>query len=217
MNRVKDLDLQERYSWQGVLSLLLTLCGEAADLSFDLRALGQGTLPTLEIRLDRPEELEEPGTEVRDGARLETWSRGTVVLAAEIPGWVLPEGPVWIMRESGAAAVTYRAFRETVRLLSGLKAAGLPARFSWSSIPLAPICDDPAVLARRERAAWLWGAVHTVWLRCEEEERLKAALRTVEQCGQLRAQNMTTANTWIAGRVDETALLAGLRGEFSIF
>lgn len=209
MSTVKDLDFENRNSWQGALQLLFALCGEAADLSFDCRVLGDRKLPTLEIRLDNPAELEEPCVLTQGETSVERWKYGTVVLSDRKPE-VLPDGPVWLLRKSGAAAITYRAFREAVRVLSEF---GLPAEFSWSSLPLVPACDDLSITARRERDSYAYGAVHTLWLRYPEEERLKSALRAMEGCGQLRVQNMATANTWIVGRVDEAKLLSGLRNE----
>jgi len=205
---VKDLDMENRYSWQGVLEMLMALCGEAADLSFDYRVLGEKKLPSLEIRLDRPAELREPQSAVEEGIDRETWNFGTVVLTDRIPE-DLPDGPVWLLRRSGAAAVAYRAFRETVKVLNRL---GLPAEFSWSSIPLAPICDDLSITARRERICCSQGAIHTIWVRCPEDEQLKKALRSSKECGQLMVQNMSTANTWIAGGVDEDLLSREIYG-----
>ena len=207
MNHVTDLDLENRSSWQGALDMVFALCGEAADLSFDCRMLGEDKTPTVEIRLDNPAELALPRTAEADGATVETWKYGTVVLAEERPA-KLPEGPVFLLRRGGAAAVTYRAFKETVRVLMEL---GIPAEFSWSSIPLAPLCDDLSVTLRRERDSWQYGAVHTLWVRCAEDEPLRAAMRRMGPCGQLRAQNMATANTWVIGSVEQEKLLDGLK------
>ena len=58
---IKDLDVENRRSWQGALDMIFTLCGEAADLSFDCRMLGsRNKLPTVEFRLDAPAELTLP-------------------------------------------------------------------------------------------------------------------------------------------------------------
>ena len=208
MSLVKDLDFENRSSWQGALTMLYSLCGESADLSFDCRMLGGRNLPTLEIRLDNPAELEEPSAVTEKETRVETWKYGTVVLSDKKPEDV-PAGPVWLLRNTGGAAVTYRAFRETVRVLRELD---LPAEFSWSSLPLVPICDNLQITARRELDSYACGAIHTLWLRCPEEDRLKRAMRAMGKCGQLRVQNMATANTWIIGKTDEAKLLEGLWG-----
>ncbi len=207
MNKVIDLDFENRNSWQGALNMLFSLCGESADLSFDYRLLGGLRLPTLEVRLDNPAELEQPLTAAWGDACVETWKYGSVVLADRKPE-ELPEGQVWLLRNTGAAAVTYRAFRETVRVL---KALGLPAEFSWSSLPLVPACDDLTITARRELDSYAYGAIHTLWLRCPAEDWLKGALRAMGKCGQLRVQNMSTANTWIIGVTDGAKLEDGLR------
>jgi len=207
VSTIKDLDFHNRFSWQSVLDMLVALCAESADLSFDSRIIGDEKLPTLEMRLDRPEDLEEPASMTQGHACVEMWTRGTVVLAdGDLPD-KLPCGPVWALRKGGPAAVSYRVFRETVRILAELKANRLPALFSWSSIPLTPICDDLSVLSRRERASYAYGAVHTVWLRCPQDAVLKNALRSMDRCGQLRVQNMATANTWIVGELDDELLM----------
>lgn len=207
MNRVTDLDMENRRSWQGALDMIFALCGEAADLSFDCRMLGEDKTPTVEIRLDCPAELSLPQTLETEDMTVETWKYGTVVLAEEPPA-KLPEGTVFVLRRGGAAAVTYRAFKETVRVLTEL---GVPTEFSWSSIPLAPLCDDLSVTLKREQDSYQYGAVHTLWVRCAEDEPLREAMKGMGPCGQLRAQNMATANTWIAGSVDQNRLLEGLK------
>lgn len=196
-----DLDFENRRSWQGALNMLSVLCGESADLSFSLRSAGEQKLPAVEIRLDKPDELEIPDAEEHNGTTVEKWKFGTVILADKKP-FDLPDGEVFILRKNGAAAITYRAFRETVRVLNLLP---FKAEFSWSSLPLASACDDLSVTLRRERNIYAHGAVHTIWLRCPDDENLKAAMRSIDSCGQLRVQNMTTANTWITGSIDETA------------
>lgn len=207
MKYVKDLDVENRNSWQGALDMIFALCAEAADLSFDCRMLGGRKTPTAEFRLDAPAELALPvATETADGT-LEAWKYGTVLLTDRQPA-ELPEGsPLFLLRPNGAAAVTYRAFKEVVRVLTEL---GIPAEFSWSSIPLAPLCDDPAVTREREEQSYAYGAVHTVWARCPSDGAVKEAMGAVGACGELRVQNMATANTWITGAVEEEKLLRGL-------
>ena len=207
MKHVIDLDLENHSSWQGALDMILTLCGEAADLSFDCRMLGGRKTPTAEFRLDAPAELTLPAVTQQGGAQVETWKYGTVVLADEKPEQLPEATAVFLLRPNGAAAVTYRAFKEAVRVLTEL---GVPAEFSWTSVPLAPLCDDPELLARREQDSYALGAVHTLWVRCPEDETLCAAMRAMAPCGELRVQNMATANTWVLGKVDADALLKGL-------
>lgn len=206
MNCVIDLDLENRWSWQGALDMVFALCNRAADLSFDCRMLGGKKTPVVEFRLDAPAELTLPQVTEQAHASVETWTNGTVVLTNQMPSQ-LPEGTVYLLRPNGAAAVTYRAFKEAVRVLTQL---GIPAEFSWSSIPLAPLCDDIALLFQREQACYTLGAVHTLWLHCQEDALVQTAMRSMLSCGQLRVQNMTTANTWIVGKTDEQALLQSL-------
>lgn len=207
MNTLTDLDFHSRRSWQGALDLIFALCGRAADLSFDMRTLGSCRLPTGEFRLDQPEKLRLPEITAWTGASAERWENGTVLLADTWPETV-PDGDVWVLRRTGAAAVTYRAFRETVRVLA---AVGLPSEFAWSSIPLAPVCDDASVTERAETLCYRCGAIHTLWLRCPSDEKVRTALGSLSGCGQLRVQNMATANTWISGRLDEERLKRELR------
>ena len=205
---VRDLDINNRSSWQGALDMLLALCGEAADLSFDCRDLGGWKLPSVEIRLDKPEELQLPETEqLPDGSAVERWCFGTVVLADAIPE-ELPADAAWLLRSDGAASVTYRAFKEAVRVLQAVE---LPAEFAWSSIPLAPLCQDAAVMAEKEQACYGLGAVHTLWVRSDDDEVVKAAVKKAGACGQIRMQNMATANTWVGGELREEDLLAKLK------
>jgi hypothetical protein len=206
MNQFVDIDMENRNAWQGALVMLLGLCGEAADLSFDSRSVDGWKLPTLELRFDAPAELQLPQVTAMPWGTAEHWDRGTVLLAESKPE-ALPEGPVWLLKKNGAAAVIYRAFREAVRVLQEV---GLPAEFAWSSLPLAPLCDDETRMGEKEKACWALGAIHTLWLRCEQDEVLQEALRKAGSCGQLQAQNMTTANTWILGQVEEELLLKAL-------
>lgn len=202
---VHDLDLREHFSWQHVLDMIFHLCGEAADLSFDSRSLGTRQIATAEFRLDAPAAVKLPEISKADGAEVHVWSHGTVVLTDSVIPKDLPGKEAWLLRRNGAGAVTYRAFLESVRVLERL---GLPAEFSWSSVPLAPICADGAKLAAKEQAAWSLGAIHTVWLRNGSDEAVCQRLRAIPVCGELRVQNMQTANTWIAGRTDAQALEA---------
>lgn len=205
MMHIKDLDVENRRSWQGALGMIFTLCGEAADLSFDCRMLGsRNKLPTVEFRLDAPAELTLPHVASTADGTVEVWKYGTVILTDHIPAQVPEATTVFLLRPDGAAAVTYRAFKESVRVLTELK---LPAEFSWSSIFLAPLCDDLSLTLAREAAAYAYGAMHTIWLRSSDDEAVKAAMTAMNRCGELRVQNMATANTWVSGSVDEAELL----------
>ncbi len=207
MKYVRDLDVENRSSWQGALDMIFALCGEAADLSFDCRMLGGRKTPTAEFRLDDPAELELPRVEKTADGAVETWKYGTVMLVEHPPVQVPDAEKVFLLRPDGAAAVTYRAFKEAVRVLTDLK---LPAEFSWTSIPLAPLCDDLSLTLAREAAAYAFGALHTIWLRSPDDGAVKTAMADVQHCGELRVQNMATANTWIAGGVNEEEMLKAL-------
>ena len=199
---VKDLDFENHWSWKGVLDMLNVLAKDAADLSFAYRDLGGWKLPTIEIRLDKPEELDLPNTIEANFTEEDLWDEGCVILSDEAPE--IPEdGNVWYMRKNGAAAVAYHAFKEAVRVYRDF---GGQVEFVWSSIPLAPVCNDVHLTEGREQAAREIGAVHTLWVHEESDETVKARLREQPSCGELRIQNMTTANTWIRGKTDEDRL-----------
>lgn len=202
MNTVKDLDLTQPYGWQSVLEMLMALCNQAGDMNFASFVLNDWKLPTAEFRLDNPAALTLPSCETVDGALVETWSAGTVVLADALPQ-SLPEGTVWLLHKNGAGAVIYKAFKES---LAVQKALGVDAAFSWSSMPLAPLADDAAVVDARIQACHQLGAIHTLWVRCSSDETLQQAMKQVPPCGQLQVQNMATANTWIAGKQDKDSL-----------
>ena len=86
---IKDLDVENRRSWQGALDMIFTLCGEAADLSFDCRMLGsRNKLPTVEFRLDAPAELTLPHVASTADGTVEVWKYGTVILTDHIPAQV---------------------------------------------------------------------------------------------------------------------------------
>ena len=182
MMHIKDLDVENRRSWQGALDMIFTLCGEAADLSFDCRMLGsRNKLPTVEFRLDAPAELTLPHVASTADGTVEVWKYGTVILTDHIPAQ-MPE----------------RSEETELKL---------PAEFSWSSIFLASLCDDLSLTLAREAAAYAYGAMHTIWLRSSDDEAVKAAMTAMNRCGELRVQNMATANTWVSGSVDEAELL----------
>ena len=203
----KDLDINNRASWQGVLEMLTALCGGAADLSYAYRDTGGFKLPVIEIRLDRPEEMDLPSV-IEGEVRRDYWDRGTVLTAETLPDLSAEDGDVWALRENGTAVVAYHAFIEAIRVFRELD---LDTQFVWSQIPLAPACDDVRITKSRERVMFSLGAVHTVWVREDSDERIKEKIREMKDCGELRVQNMATANTWIAGRTDEKAVLGFLQ------
>ena len=199
---VKDMDFENHWSWQGVLDMLNVLAKDAADLSFAYREIGGWKLPTIEVRLDKPEELELPNTIEANYTEEDLWDEGSVIQADEIPD-VPDDGNVWYMRKNGAAAVAYHAFKEALRVYGEL---GGQVEFVWSSIPLSPICDDARLTEARELACFEYGAIHTVWVHEDSDETLKSRMKEQAPCGELRVQNMTTANTWIKGQTCEDRL-----------
>ena len=203
----RDLDFSGHASWQGVLDMLSALCGGAADLSYAYRDADGFKIPVIEIRLDRPEELDLPSV-IEGDVRKDYWDRGTVFVAEELPDISGEEGNVWMMRENGTAAVAYHAFVETVRVY---RETGLAVQFVWSQIPLAPACDDAEITRSRERMMFEKGAVHTVWVREASDDIIKEKILEMKDCGEIRVQNMATANTWIAGSTDEKAVMDFIR------
>lgn len=193
--------------WQKTLDMIQSLCDGQADLGYDYRDAGGWKLPCVDFRLDAPAELLPPVSREEDGACVDLWQHGAVVLGMSVPAQLQAE-TVWLLPPNGASAVIYRAFRRSVALLRQL---GLPVEFSWSSVPLAPQCDDLSLLLRREEEFWQLGSVHTVWLRCEDPENLKDILRTLPPSGQVRVQEMRSANTWVQGILQEAELVEKLK------
>ena len=186
MMHIKDLDVENRRSWQGALDMIFTLLiiiSGVRMVSFDCRMLGsRNKLPTVEFRLDAPAELTLPHVASTADGTEEVWKYGTVILTDHIPAQVPEATTVFLLRPDGAAAVTYRAFKESVRVLTELK---LPAEFSWSSIFLAPLCDDLSLTLAREAAAYAYGAMHTIWLRSSDEPLRRAASAEYGNCQHL--------------------------------
>ena len=202
-----DLDFTNKNAWQSALSMIRTLCGGSADLSFDGRDFGGWQLPTAEFRLDRPEELYLPQVQQQDGYTVETWPNGTVVLAEKAPEISGLKEPVWILHRCGAAAITYAAFKECIRVFRSLE---IPPQLVWSSIPLAPMASDLQLTQQKMQACYAIGAVHTIWVR-SEDALICAALKRLAPCGQVQVQNMATANTWLSGKRKDARLLDHLR------
>lgn len=207
MRIVKDMDFENSWSWQGVLDMVMVLTDRASDQSFAYREMGGWKLPSVEFRLDHPEELSYPQIERTDHTEKDKWSRGTVILSDEIPE-VPAEGNVWYMRRNGAAAIAYRAFRETVR---AYRALGGKIEFVWSSIPLSPVAGDIRLTEKREQALYSKGAIHTVWIHEESDDMVTDRMKRLPPCGEFRVQNMTTANTWIIGNTDDEGLIEYLK------
>lgn len=201
------IDQNGKTSWQGTLDMIYLLCNEKADLSYDYRDLNGWKLPCVDFRLDAPSEIVLPASNAESGDPVEVWETCSVVL-----GEVLPEGlsasTVFLMRANSAAASVYRAFKMT---LSMLRELSLPAEFLWSSVVLAPLCTNLDLLLDREKKCWELGSIHTIWLRCEQDDLVKAAMEKVISFGELRVQNMTTANTWIAGRNEDSRLMEAIK------
>ena len=202
-----DLDFTNKNAWQSTLAMIKTLCGDSADLSFDGRDFGGWQLPTAEFRLDKPEELYLPETVECDGYTVEKWERGTVILAEKAPDTEGLSEPVWLLNRLGAAAVTYEAFKECIRVY---RALNITPELVWSSIPLAPMSVNLERTRAKMQACYSIGAVHTIWVRAEDEA-IKAALSVLKDCGQIQVQNMVTANTWLTGKKNNALLLEKLR------
>lgn len=211
MGAIIDLDLTERYSWKQVLDMIFDLCGEAADLSFDHCMIEGRRMVTMEIRLDAPAELSLPQVVEDEDFIAEKWARGTVVFADAMPKNLPSDEKVWLMKKNGAGAVNYRCFKDMVGVMTAFE---IPCEFAWSSYPTAPLCDDTAKLNAREKASYVCGAVHTLWAH-GSDEAVKERLLSMPACGEIRVQNMTTANTWIKGecRANELAEAFGMAGK----
>lgn len=200
------LEQNGKTCWQGTLDMIYLLCNEQADLSYDYRDFNGWNMPCVDFRLDAPSEIALPQSSLEKIGIVDRWDVCSVVL-----GDVVPEGiqskHVFAMRETSTAASIYRAFKMTLSIIRQLS---LPAEFLWSSVVLAPLSNNIDVLLDREKKCWELGSIHTIWLRCEQDDLVKAAMEKVISCGELRVQNMTTANTWIAGRNEDSRLMEAI-------
>jgi len=200
---VNRLDQSGKTSWRATLDMIYLLCNEQADLSYDYRDVNGWKLPCVDFRLDDPAEIVLPRCRTEDVDMIDKWQTCEVVLGDEVPEGLCRE-TVFLMQANSAAASIYRAFKMSLSVLCELS---LPAEFLWSSVLLPPLCSDLGILLMREKLCWEWGSIHTIWLHNELDESVKAAMKHVYGCGELRIQNMTTANTWVAGHVEEALLI----------
>ena len=203
------IDPNGKTSWQGTLDMIYQLCNGKADLSYDYRDMGGWKLPCVDFRLDAPDEIALPRSRSESGTEIDRWERCSVVLGDKVPDGLRAD-VVFLMQSTSAAASVYRAFKMSLSVPNGLS---IPAEFLWSSVPLAPLSSTSDVLLAREKLCWEWGAIHTIWLNCGQDELVKDAMKRVDKCGELRIQNMTTANTWVIGHTDESRLIDILRRE----
>ena len=195
-----NTELDRIVTWQEALELFTRLCGSKADISYGDRSVKSYRLPALEVRLDNPADLTPP--EKQNGMHI--WKQGRVAFGEQKSG----HADMDYIPDTGAAAAVYPAFLSLAETLE-LIGASLPResfQWAWYSIPVPAFCDDVDLMAKRVRASYEKGAVLSLWLRCDTDEPIKAALRALPVCGQVRLHNMTTANTWIAGSEDEDGL-----------
>jgi len=207
-SEIYDIDVRNHHSWQEMLKMITRLCDDSADCTFSCRNADGWKIPTLEVRLDRPDELEEPERQAAGKYKADVWKNKTVIFADDVPEKI-PDGEVFLLRENGAAAVTYRAFREIIRVMRKVKEK---PEFLWSSVPLSPVCDTVSVTFEKEKKMYSCGAVHTLWVRGRDED-IRGELQLITGCGELRVQNMATANTWITGSTEDTELLKVIKAQ----
>ncbi len=199
--RNENTGLQSIVTWQEALILFTRLCAGRADISYGDRLIGSYRLPVLEARLDDPARLLPP---VKQGS-LHNWTECAVSIGDS--GDKLPAG-AYRLPETGAAAAAYAAFLSLAELLE-LIAKRLSRdtfQWAWYNVPVPTFCDDRELMEKRVRAAYEKGAVLSLWLRSDEDEPVREALRALPAYGQVRIHNLTSANTWIAGAEDEDGL-----------
>lgn len=196
----QNTEMDRIVTWQEALDLFTRLCGGKADITYGDRLIKSFRLPALEVRLDNPADLTPP--EKQNGMHI--WKHGRVAFGEQKSGHTDMD----YIPDTGAAAAVYPVFLSLAELLE-LISASLPRelfQWAWYSIPVPTFCDDADLMAKRVRASCEKGAVLSLWLRCDTDEPIKAALRALPACGQVRLHNLTTANTWIAGSEDEEGL-----------
>ena len=173
--------------------LLSLLTGNAADFSLGMRQWHDFHYQTAEFRFDCPDELHLPETVSEENGTADRWERAAVILCNETD-FSGRAANVWKFEKHGFAAILYRAFREAIRVKEELN---LVPEFLWSSVPLALSCCDYDLLLKKESVMYTQAAVHTFWCKDMNDDEIVRMLKKMSDCGEMRIQNMSTANTWI--------------------
>lgn len=199
--RNENNGLESIVTWQEAINLFTRLCAGRADISYGDRLIGSYRLPVLEARLDDPARLLPPQKQ----GNQHNWTQCTVTLG-DLEDKLAAEA--YRLPDTGAAYAAYAAFLSLAELLAliGKRLPRETFQWAWYNIPIPTFCDDPDMMQKRVRAAYEKGAVLSLWLRSDEDEPVREALRSLPAYGQVRIHNLTTANTWIAGAEDEGGL-----------
>jgi hypothetical protein len=206
---VVDLGLENRCSWVSAKSLVEALMNFQGEVNFADMSLGQYKFPTLDIFLDEPSKLGPP--EIQNDEYGERYFFPDENMEMGLFSALPPESPVRggflaACKNTGLIASVFRAYMVTIETLAECKALGLSEDeivWGWSSVLLAPLCDDLPLTLERQKAVKAGGSIISLWLRRDNDKDIKELIRKLGPRGELRLQNLSTGNTFILGAVDQ--------------
>ncbi len=200
-----DAGLHATGGWMAGRALVLTLLSGFADVSFGNMEAGGNLVPTLDVFLDNTVAAAEALRPDEDGAYRGASSPYRFLLAEKAPETgenLMVAAPQSLVAHLFAAGIALP--REVQNLLG---AGFCKEEISWgfSSMPIILRSKDAAAEAALQAQVQKAGQLVSVWLRGADEE-LKEYLTKRDGNGELRLHNLLTGNTFVGGKVDETAL-----------
>lgn len=213
---VLDVGLGTRCAWASAKTLVEQLIEGRGEVVYGEMLVNGYKMGTLDLFLDDPASLEMPeiGADAA-GNELHTYKEAgmAVALCAAAPTEA-PKGAGFVVatKNTGVVASVYQSYLRTVQTVREVLKAGFGAEqlvWGWSTMVMPPLCDDAARFAGRLAAATENGSIISLWLRTDSDEDVKACLKGLSKRGELRLQNLKTANTFILGSVDEAAVAKG--------
>lgn len=209
-NAVLDAGFSNRAAWASGKALLGELMLRQGEVSFGELMVDGYNLPTLDLYLDNPAKLPIPRQrEMETGTLYEFPEAGAAVallrsLPQDITSLALSDRVTVVTRECGLIASILRAYLQTLDFLDDCEAHGMDRVqmiWGWSSILLAPLCDDKALTLARQETVNTCGSILSLWLRCEDDGIIKTLAPKLRRRGEVRLQNLTTANTFCIGKL----------------
>jgi hypothetical protein len=208
---VLDMGLQTRCAWASAKTLIEQLIEERGVVSFGEWVFGGQKLSTLDLFLDDPVRLKTPRVKKISGGEIHSFADANMAvgLFSQMP---MPEpgqskhGFMIVTKDTGVVAAVYRSYLKTVESVQEILAAGFldeQVLWGWSTILLPPLCDDAALFGKRLQTAAEDGSIISLWVRADSDAEIKGRMRTLSKRGELRLQNLKTANTFLLGDIDE--------------
>lgn len=214
---VLDMGFSNRAAWASGNALLEELLLHGGEVSFGELAVNGCNLPTLDLFLDDPAGLSMPRIrETENGTLYEFPEAGAAVallraLPQDLSSLALPGCVTAVTRECGLIASILRAYLQTLDFLGECAEKGIHREnmvWGWSSILLAPLCDDKTVTLARQETVNESGAVMSLWVRCRGDDEIRTLAPKLRKRGEVRLQNLTTANTFCIGKLSAGRLKA---------